>query len=57
MNVISIDKEKDDILPELLLEMGVALGLDLDKPVTTAVYVLSNTENIKDITNIFKKKN
>ena len=64
INNISIDKDtakevKDDILPELLLEMGVKLGLDLDKPVTTAVYVLSQNvdeENDSVFANMFKKK-
>ena len=64
INNISIDKDtakevKDDILPELLLEMGVKLGLDLDKPVTTAVYVLSQNvdeDNDSVFANMFKKK-
>ena len=64
INNISIDKDtakevKDTLLEELLLEMGVALGLDLDKPVTTAVYVLSQNvdeENDSVFTNMFKKK-
>lgn len=64
INNISIDKDtakevKNDILPELLLEMGVTLGLDLDKPVTTAVYVLSQNvdeENDSMFANMFKKK-
>ena len=49
---------KDTLIPEMLLEMGVALGLDLDKPVTTIVYVLSNvdTENTESIVKIFNKK-
>lgn len=64
INNISIDKDtakevKDTLLEELLLEMGVKLGLDLDKPVTTAVYVLSqNVDNENDsvFANMFKKK-
>ena len=64
INNISIDKDtakeiKDDLLPELLLEMGMALGLDLDKPVTSAVYVLSQNvdeENDSMFANMFKKK-
>ena len=64
INNISIDKDtakevKNDILPELLLEMGVALGLDLDKPVTSAVYVLSQNvdkENDSVFANMFKRK-
>ena len=64
INNISIDKDtakevKDTLLEELLLEMGVALGLDLDKPVTSAVYVLSqNVDNENDsvFANMFKKK-
>lgn len=64
INNISIDKDtakevKNDILTELLLEMGVTLGLDLDKPITTAVYVLSQNvdeENNSMFANMFKKK-
>ena len=64
INNIQIGKEtakelKDDLLPELLLEMGFALGLDLDKPVTTAVYVLSQNidkENDSLFANMSKKK-
>lgn len=64
INNISIDKDtakevKNDILPELLLEMGIALGLDLDKPVTSAVYVLSRNvddENDSMFANMFKRK-
>jgi hypothetical protein len=64
INNISIDKDtakevKNDILPELLLEMGVALGLDLDKPVTSAVYVLSRNvddETESDFAKMFKRK-
>lgn len=64
INNISIDKDtakevKNDILPELLLEMGVALGLDLDKPVTSAVYVLSrnvDNENESVFANMPKRK-
>jgi hypothetical protein len=64
INNISIDKDtakevKQDLLPELLLEMGVALGLDLDKPVTSAVYILSqnvNNENDSMFANMFKRK-
>lgn len=62
INNISIDKDtvKDNnLIPELLLEMGVALGLDLDKPVTSAVYVLSRNvddETESDFAKIFKKK-
>ena len=64
INNISIDKDtakevKNDILPELLLEMGVALGLDLDKPVTSVVYLMSHKDDIeKDnmFANMFKKK-
>lgn len=62
INNISIDKDavKDNsLIPELLLEMGVALGLDLDKPVTSAVYVLSqNVDNDteSDFAKMFKKK-
>lgn len=64
INNISIDKDtakelKNDLLPELLLEMGVALGLDLDKPITSAVYVLSQNadkENDNVFANMFKKK-
>lgn len=64
INNISIDKDtakevKDTLLEELLLEMGVKLGLDLDKPVTTAVYVLSRNvddENDSVFANMFKKK-
>lgn len=64
INNISVDKDtakevKDTLLEELLLEMGVALGLDLDKPVTTAVYVLSQNvdeENDSVFANMFKRK-
>jgi hypothetical protein len=64
INNISIDKDtakeiKDTLLEELLLEMGVALGLDLDKPVTSAVYVLSqnvDNENDRVFANMFKRK-
>jgi hypothetical protein len=64
INNISINKDtakevKDTLLEELLLEMGVKLGLDLDKPVTSAVYVLSqNVDNENDsmFANMFKKK-
>ena len=64
INNISIDKDtakevKDTLLEELLLEMGVTLGLDLDKPVTSAVYVLSRNvddENDSVFANMFKKK-
>ena len=64
INNFNINKEsakelKDDLLPELLLEMGVALGLDLDKPVTSAVYVLSqNVDSEYDgrFSKMFKKK-
>ena len=64
INNISIDKDtakevKDTLLEELLLEMGVALGLDLDKPVTTAVYVLSRNVDEKNdsvFANMFKRK-
>lgn len=44
-NIIIGDKaiEKEDTLTkELLLEMGFALGLDLDKPITTLVSVMSH---------------
>lgn len=64
INNISIDKDtakevKDTLLEELLLEMGVTLGLDLDKPVTTAVYVLSQNvdeENDSVFAKMFKRK-
>ena len=64
INNISINKDtakevKDTLLEELLLEMGVKLGLDLDKPVTSTVYVLSrkvDDENDSVFTNMFKKK-
>lgn len=64
INNISIDKDnakevKDTLLPELLLEMGMALGLDLDKPVTSAVYVLSHKvddEKDSEFAKMFKKK-
>lgn len=64
INNISIDKDtakevKDTLLEELLLEMGVKLGLDLDKPVTTAVYVLSQNvdeENDSVFANMLKRK-
>lgn len=57
INNINIDKQttKDNILPELLLEMGATLGFDLEKPVTSAVYILTKnndiaTENAKNNT-------
>lgn len=64
INNISIDKDtakevKDTLLPELLLEMGMALGLDLDKPVTSAVYVLSHKvddEKDSEFAKMFKRK-
>lgn len=63
INNISIDKDtakevKNDIIPELLLEMGVTLGLDLDKPVTSAVYVLSHKvdDETEDNFTKFKRK-
>ena len=64
INNISIDKDtakevKDTLLPELLLEMGVTLGLDLDKPVTSVVYLMSHKDDIeKDsmFANMFKRK-
>ena len=51
----NIDKVevKDTLLAELLLEMGIGLGLDLDKPVTSVVSVLSNEEYSKK----YKKEN
>jgi hypothetical protein len=63
INNISIDKDtikEKYLVPELLLEMGMALGLDLDKPVTSAVYVLSqnvDTETESKFAKMFKKKN
>ena len=65
INNISIDKDtakevKDTLLEELLLEMGFVKGLDLDKPVTTAVYVLSHKvddETESDFAKMFKRKN
>ena len=64
INNISIDKDtakevKDTLLPELLLEMGMALGLDLDKPVTSAVYVLSHKvddEKDSEFAKMFNRK-
>ena len=64
INNISIDKDtakevKDTLLEELLLEMGMALGLDLDKPVTSAVYVLSHKvddEKDSEFAKMFKRK-
>ena len=62
INNISIDKDtvkEYDLLPELLLEMGMVKGLDLDKPVKASVYVVSqNVDNETEsvFTNMFKKK-
>lgn len=60
INNISIDKDtakEYDLLPELLLEMGMVKGLDLDKP--TSVYIVSHkvdTSNEKEFCKMFKNK-
>lgn len=64
INNISIDKDtakevKDTLLEELLLEMGMSLGLDLNKPATSTVYVLSHkvdNETESEFAKMFKKK-
>lgn len=61
INNISIDKDtaKEDLLPELLLEMGMVKGLDLDRPVNASVYVVSqnvDTETESIFANMFKRK-
>ena len=61
INNISIDKDtvkevKQDLLPELLLEMGFVKGLDLDKPMTS-VYVISHKDdNETEFEKMFNKK-
>ena len=56
----NIDKVevKDTLLAELLLEMGIGLGLDLDKPVTSVVSVLScvDDEEVSEFAKMFKKR-
>ena len=55
----NIDKVEvnDTLLSELLLEMGMQLGLDLDKPVTSIVSILScEDEKESEFAKMFKKK-
>lgn len=60
INNISIDKDtaKEDLLPELLLEMGMVKGLDLDnqKPIVCVVSHNVDMENDSVFANMFKKK-
>lgn len=39
------NKVDDSLLIDLLLEMGIALGLDCDKPVTAVVSMLSHKDD------------
>lgn len=57
INNITTDKieVKDTLLSEILLEMGVKLGLDLDKPVTAMVSILSDSEP-SEFAKMFHKK-
>lgn len=55
----NIDKVEvnDTLLSELLLEMGIKLGLDLDKPVTSVVSILSyDDEKESEFAKMFNKK-
>lgn len=54
----NIDKVevKDTLIAELLLEMGIGLGLDLDKPVTSIISILSyDNEKESEFAKMFKK--
>ena len=59
INNISIDKDtakEYDLLPELLLEMGMVNSLDLDRP-TTSVYIVSQKVDAEtDFAPMFKRK-